>query len=92
MREQVALKTVVDSVSTLAVERCLLQKLPSILCPDVVCELTDDMVSLIAAEGPESLAKREHATEKLAVLEDAIVELRRLGALGGQEAEGETHP
>ncbi|KAJ4307351.1 hypothetical protein N0V88_000735 [Collariella sp. IMI 366227] len=87
---KVALKTVIDSVSTLAVERCLLQKLPGILNPEVVCELPDDIVSRIAAEGPESVAKREQATEKLAVLEEAMVELRRLGTLGGQGTEGVT--
>ncbi|KAK4150030.1 hypothetical protein C8A00DRAFT_46486 [Chaetomidium leptoderma] len=87
---KVALETVIDSVSTLAVERCLLQKLPGILNPEVVCELPDDIVSRIAAEGPESVAKREQATEKLAVLEEAMVELRRLGTLGGQGTEGVT--
>ncbi|KAK4148583.1 CDC6, Cdc6-related protein [Chaetomidium leptoderma] len=87
---KVALKTVIDSVSTLAVERCLLQKLPGILNPAVVCELPDDIVSRIAAEGPESVVKREQATEKLAVLEEAMVELRRLGTLGGQGTEGIT--
>lgn len=90
MTQQVALKTVTDSVSTLAVERCLLQKLPGILNPGVVCELPDDIVSRIAAEGPESVAKREQATEKLAVLEEAMVELIRLGTLGGQGTEGVT--
>ncbi|KAK3900215.1 hypothetical protein C8A05DRAFT_45903 [Staphylotrichum tortipilum] len=87
---KVALKTVIDSVSTLAVERCLLQKLPGILTPEVVCELPDDIVSRIAAESPESIAKREQAMEKLAVLEDAIVELRRLGTRGGQGTESVT--
>ncbi|KAK3692330.1 P-loop containing nucleoside triphosphate hydrolase protein [Podospora appendiculata] len=87
---KVALKTVIDSVSTLAVERCLLQKLPGILNPEVVCELPDDIVSRIAAEGPESVAKREQATEKLAVLEEAMVELRRLGTPSGQGTEGVT--
>ncbi len=90
MTQQVALKTVIDSVSTLAVERCLLQKLPGLLNPEVVCELPDDIVLCIAAKGPESVAKREQATEKLAVLEEAMVELRRLGTLGGQGTEGVT--
>lgn len=83
-RKQVALKTVIDSVSTLAIERCLVQKLPFILTPDVVCELPDDVVSRIAAEGPDSVATRARAAEKLAVLESAMVELRRLGTLGEQ--------
>jgi hypothetical protein len=83
----VALKTLVDAVSTLAVEKCLLQKLPSILSPDIVCELTDDVIESIAAEGPESVAERVQATEKLAVLENALFELNRLGVRGGRVAD-----
>jgi hypothetical protein len=84
------LKTLVDAVSTLAVERCLLQKLPSILTPDVVCELSDDVVERIAAESPESTAERVQATEKLAVLEHAMVELKRLGMHGNQGVDDTT--
>ncbi|KAK3294434.1 P-loop containing nucleoside triphosphate hydrolase protein [Chaetomium fimeti] len=83
---KVALKSLVDSVSTLAVERCLLQKLSAILSPEIVCELTDDAVQRIAAESPESVAERVQAAEKLAVLEDAMFELKRLGMHGTQAA------
>jgi hypothetical protein len=63
----------------LAVERCLLQQLPAILSPDVACELTDDAVQRVAGESPESVAERVQANEKLIVLENAMIELRRLG-------------
>jgi hypothetical protein len=62
----------------------LLQKLPSILTPDVVCELADDVVERIAAESPESTSERGQAMEKLAVLENAMIELKRLGMHGSQ--------
>ncbi|KAK4150063.1 hypothetical protein C8A00DRAFT_46461 [Chaetomidium leptoderma] len=81
---KVALKTLVDAVSTLAIERCLLQKLPSILSPDIVCELSDEEVERVAAESAESVAEREQAAEKLAVLENAMAELQRLRTHGGK--------
>ncbi|KAH6856208.1 P-loop containing nucleoside triphosphate hydrolase protein [Chaetomium sp. MPI-CAGE-AT-0009] len=83
---KVALKSLVDAVSTLAVERCLLQKLSAILSPEIVCELTDEGVQRIAGESPESVAERAQAAEKLAVLEDAMFELKRLGMHATQAA------
>ena len=65
-------------MSTLAIERCLLQKLPSILSPEIICNLTDEEVQRIAAESSESAAERVLATEKLHVLESGIAELKRL--------------
>lgn len=38
---QVALKTLVDDTSTLAIERHLIQKLPDLLSPEVICDLMD---------------------------------------------------
>ncbi|EAQ87695.1 hypothetical protein CHGG_04314 [Chaetomium globosum CBS 148.51] len=55
------------------------KKLSAILSPEIVCELTDDAVQRIASESPESVAERTQAAEKLAVLEDAMFELKRLG-------------
>ena len=57
----------------------MLQKLSAILSPEIVCELMDDAVQRIAGESPESVAERAQAAEKLAVLEDAMFELKRLG-------------
>jgi hypothetical protein len=75
---QVALKGLVDSISTLVIERYLLQKLPDILSPETVCDFTDEEVQGIAAESSESAAERARTTEKLEVLETAMVELERL--------------
>ncbi|SPQ20272.1 d2ff7535-15ba-4b15-bbe1-66474a22c4e8 [Thermothielavioides terrestris] len=80
---KVALKTLIDSISTLAVERCLVQQLPGILSPEVVCDLADDEVQRIADESAESAAERAQATTKLEVLENAMAELKRLRMQGG---------
>ncbi|KAK3935517.1 hypothetical protein QBC46DRAFT_346536 [Diplogelasinospora grovesii] len=75
---KVALKTLVDDVSNLAIKRCLLQKLPSILSPEIVCDLTDEEVQRIAAESSDSAAERALAIEKLGMLESGMAELKRL--------------
>ena len=72
------MKTFVDEVSTLAVELCLVQRLPSILSPEVICSLTDDEVRAIAGESDDIAEERAQATEKLSVLQRALEDLTRL--------------
>ncbi|KAK4243153.1 hypothetical protein C7999DRAFT_44970 [Corynascus novoguineensis] len=61
-------KTLVDDVSNLAIERCLLQKLPSILTPEIVYDFTDDEVQRIVEESIESAIERARAPKKLGML------------------------
>lgn len=75
---QVAFKTFVDSVAVLAIEQCLLQKLPSLFSPDVVLEMKDEDVSRLAAESEETSAERSRYEEKLIVLESGLSDLQRL--------------
>lgn len=65
-------------MSVLAIENCLIQKLPDLLSLDRVCDLTDVEVHSIAGESSESVAERLRTTQKLQVLESGLVELSRL--------------
>ncbi|KAK6584650.1 hypothetical protein PZA11_002874 [Diplocarpon coronariae] len=75
---KVALKKLIDDVSILAIERCLIQNLPDLLSPDVIMDLTDEEVQRIAGESVESVAERGRAMHKLQVLETGMAELKRL--------------
>ncbi|KAI1087991.1 P-loop containing nucleoside triphosphate hydrolase protein [Rostrohypoxylon terebratum] len=76
---QVALKKVVDDFSTLAIEACLMSKLPHLFTPEIVFDLSDDVVSMIAAESWEVVDERKFLTEKIKVLSSGMTELQRLG-------------
>jgi GTPase SAR1 family protein len=75
---QVARKTLVDDFSVLAIEACLLEKLPEIFSPTVVSKLTDSIVEDIAAETEESKVERTAFMKKLQVLEETLSVLHRL--------------
>lgn len=75
---KVARKTMVDDFATLAVEKCLMERLPGVLSPNTVTSLDDATVTQIAAETKESRLERSRATQKLKVLESALVVLRSL--------------
>ncbi|KAI1315614.1 P-loop containing nucleoside triphosphate hydrolase protein [Xylariaceae sp. FL0255] len=65
---KVALKKLVDDVGVLAIEECLIQELPKLLSSEVICNLTDDGIRLVAGESKTSIADRIRANEKLLVL------------------------
>lgn len=75
---QVALKTFVDDISTLAIECCLIQKLPSVFDPALIYDLSDGQVARLASEDDASVHERTRNTEKLVVLETALHELKGL--------------
>ncbi|KAM4055280.1 dynamin family protein [Hirsutella rhossiliensis] len=77
---KVALKTAVDAVGTLAIECRLLQKLPSIFDPEKIYDMSGDEVSSLAADSEATVNERAHLGEKLAVLETALHELKRLNS------------
>ncbi|KAI1755847.1 P-loop containing nucleoside triphosphate hydrolase protein [Xylaria castorea] len=72
---KIALEKTIDDVSVLAIERCLIQKLPGLLAADIICHLTDDMVHSIASESEDSTTRRVRETERLAVLREGLIEL-----------------
>ncbi|KAK6221069.1 hypothetical protein LQW54_001642 [Pestalotiopsis sp. IQ-011] len=75
---KVALKRVVDDFSDLAVEACLISKLPDLFSPDKVDFLADAKIGRIAAEGEEATQERASLAEKKAVLSESLQELKRL--------------
>lgn len=78
---KVALKVLVDNFSILAVERCLLMDLASILSPDVVMKLDENVVEAIATE-PESFGvERQRATDKLRTMREGLMTLNQFNSL-----------
>ncbi|KAI1653438.1 hypothetical protein F4813DRAFT_399790 [Daldinia decipiens] len=75
---KVALKHIVDDFSTLAVEACLISKLPGLFTPEVVFEFSDDTVSRVAAESWETADERKFLTDKMNILSGGMTELQRL--------------
>lgn len=73
-----ALKKFVDDLSMLAIEYHLLRKLPTVLDPEIVHNLTDAQIADLAAESEEVSTERLRCSEKLAVLRSGLEDLRRL--------------
>lgn len=76
------MKTVVDNISVLAIEK-FLQSLPTIFSPDVVIALNDRTTEIIAGESAVSLQERKRVTEKLDILRLSLETLKGLERHGG---------
>ncbi|TWU72634.1 hypothetical protein ED733_000484 [Metarhizium rileyi] len=75
---KLALDKFVDDMSILAVEQCLVAKLPALLPTERVMDLQDHDVSYFVKEGFTAPAERHRCTEKLMVLERERQVLTRL--------------
>ncbi|GAO15862.1 uncharacterized protein UV8b_07746 [Ustilaginoidea virens] len=75
---KVALERFVDDVSVLAVEQCLVSKLPSLLQSDVVLDLEEEEIARLVSESQDTSLQRARCLEKLDVLQKGKEELRRL--------------
>lgn len=60
----------------LAVECCLIQKLPGFFSPEVVFLLDEETIRRIAGENEASTAERSRLTDMLAILEAGLMDLR----------------
>lgn len=67
-----------DDVSILVLEQCLLQKLPSLFTSDMIYDISDEDIALLAGETSEAVAERVRLREKKTTLESGLQELRRL--------------
>lgn len=75
---QVALKSIIDQVSDLAIERQLICFLPSLFTAEIVYDLTDDQVFALAAEDEQAAEERIRCSELLSALHASMVELKPL--------------
>ncbi|KAI0886790.1 P-loop containing nucleoside triphosphate hydrolase protein [Annulohypoxylon maeteangense] len=76
---QVALKQIVDDFSNLAIEASLISQLPYLFTPEIVFDLSDDVVGRIAGESWETADERRFVTSKMEILRSGMTELQRLG-------------
>ncbi|OCK86956.1 interferon-induced GTP-binding protein Mx [Cenococcum geophilum 1.58] len=75
---KVALKNVVDDVGVLAVEDCLLKQLPSLFHPESICDMAEEDINRLTMESEGYSTERKRCSERLAVLEAGLGDLKRL--------------
>lgn len=78
----------IDDVSVLAIETCLITRLSTIFSPATVLDIGDAIVTAVAAEDEESSMERARCDEKRKILEEGLRELKdiqgyRLGRIEG---------
>ncbi|CAG9975170.1 unnamed protein product [Clonostachys byssicola] len=83
---QLARDRFIDDISVMAVERCLMSKLPGILTPIKAVELEDDELLRLVGESEESIDERLRLTEKLEILRNGLRDINRLYTDRGDEA------
>ncbi|KAK8090772.1 hypothetical protein PG994_000277 [Apiospora phragmitis] len=82
----VALKKFTDDVSVNAVEACLIQKLPDVLSPEVVWDLSDEQIDQLGSEDDSTITERNEVTKKLGILEQGLQDLDAFTARSGIHA------
>jgi hypothetical protein len=65
---KVAIKSIIDNVTTQAVETLLVGKLGDLLSPARIIQMKPDLVAKIAAESSDNRLQRERLTRKLVIL------------------------
>lgn len=72
----------IDNVATLAVEACLIQKLPAIFTADTVYGMQDTDVQCLAGESKKVVEERARVMQKLELLQNSLYDLKRLDKHG----------
>lgn len=67
-----SLSTFVDNVKLLAIEDCLINDIPNTLTPEMVLDMSDDMVQRIATESPQVERSREDLRRRLDKLQEGL--------------------
>ncbi|TVY76848.1 Interferon-induced GTP-binding protein Mx3 [Fusarium oxysporum f. sp. cubense] len=75
---KVAVNRFIDDVSVLAIEDCLIGKLPSLFTSSNVAEMSDEELNFLAGETEESSAERGRLELKLGILEKGLQDLKSL--------------
>ena len=66
-----------DNVVILAVENCLIRKIPGIFCPKKVHRMGEQELDRLASETPAVRAKRAELEAELAILDKGLAECKR---------------
>ncbi|KAK8080516.1 hypothetical protein PG997_008334 [Apiospora hydei] len=82
----VALKKFTDDVSVNAVEACVVQKLPNVLSPEIVWDLSDEQIDRLGSEDDGTITERNEVTKKLGILEQGLQDLDAFTARSGIHA------
>ncbi|KAF5591764.1 Mx2 (GTPase) [Fusarium pseudocircinatum] len=75
---KVAVNRFIDDVSVLAIEGCLISKLPSLFTASSVAEMSDETLHLLACENEESATERKRLELKQGILEKGLQDLKSL--------------
>lgn len=72
-----ALDRFIDDISVIAVEDCLISRLPTLLTPSRVLDLAADDVTRLVGESDETAYTRRKLTEKLTTLQAGLKDIKR---------------
>ncbi|KAJ4301869.1 hypothetical protein N0V90_003965 [Kalmusia sp. IMI 367209] len=78
---QIAREDLVQMVSTVLIEECVLQRLLSLFSIDFVLDMDDSLITSVAAERPESAIQRKKLTEKMRILGKGLAAMRNFEKL-----------
>lgn len=76
----------IDDVSVLAVEQCLVSKLPDLFPDEILFDFKDEEIARLAGETEAASKQRVLFNQKLAVLEDGRRDLMNLATTGSFES------